>query len=352
MIVRNRDADQSVDLTVGSDSSEHRDVHGMTERAARDENRPALTIALIIVNYRCADLVGQLLDSICRRGKGWVARVIIVDNASGDGSVATLRARVGELAMETVVEVLDSGRNRGFGAGNNIGYGVVRSELQPDLLWFLNPDTLVDDVNLDHALAWFECDPQIGIVGTGLTNGDGERDLGGHREISPLSEFLRVAGTFRVLRKYAVSDSELDQPGTVDWVSGASLIIRRSVFEQIGGFDEGFFLYFEEVDLCRRVRMDGWRVVYEPRIRVMHLEGQSTGVSGPKQKLRHWYESRRRYFLKHFGLMGLLKADLGWGLGRLMGRLRRKSGDGCLGRELWRIDGPVILGIERLSAED
>jgi len=311
-----------------------------------------LRVVAIIVNYRSAKLVGELLESISRRGEAWVDRVIVVDNASGDGSVETLRAKAAELGIGGWVQVLDAGRNGGFGAGNNFGAAAaLRAEKRPDVLWFLNPDTLVDGVDLRQALEWFERDAKVGLVGTGLDDGRGGHDVGAHRDPTPVSEFVRTGGAMGVLRRWAVSDTSLDRPGPVDWVSGASLMMRASTFEQIGGFDEGFFLYFEEIDLCRRARRAGWEVVYEPRVRVVHLEGQTTGVQQGKPRPRYWYESRRRYFVKHFGRMGLLAADVAWGLGRMVGAARRKGADACRLADMWKCDVPVILGRERVPIE-
>lgn len=303
------------------------------------------SVTVVIVNYRSAKLVGELLASISQRGPKWVDRVLVVDNASADGSVEALRAKAAELGIAGWTEVLDSGRNDGFGAGNNIGAAAaLRSGVRPDVLWFLNPDTLVHGVDLDFALSWFEEDARVGVVGTGVDDGEGRRELGGHRDIAPLSEFIGTGGTFRVLQRHAVSNPNLDRPGEVDWVSGASLMMRTSAFEEVGGFDEKFFLYFEEVDLCRRAREKGWKVVYEPRVRIVHLEGQTTGVGGAVRRPRYWYESRRRYFVKHFGTMGLLGADIAWVAGRFVGLLRGRARDGCRGRDIWRCDGPVIFG--------
>jgi N-acetylglucosaminyl-diphospho-decaprenol L-rhamnosyltransferase len=310
-----------------------------------------LTITVIVVNYRSALLVGDLLESIKRRGDGWVRRIIIVDNASGDGSVAALNATVARLGLGHAVEVVDAGRNAGFGAGNNAGANTAKGIEPTDLMWFLNPDTLVDDLDLGEAVGWFERDPHVGIVGTGLSDGHGHADLAGHRDPTPISEFVRNAGALYMLRRYLVSDPGLDRPGPVDWVSGASLLVRTSAFEQLGGFDEKFFLYFEEVDLCRRARSSGWKVLYEPRVRVVHLEGQTTGLSRTKARPRYWYESRRRYFVKHFGRFGLLCADAAWLLGRGVARLRRRSPDSCRWIDMWRCDARVIVGREQEAAQ-
>lgn len=307
---------------------------------------------MVIVNYRSAKLVGELLESIARRGEGWVSRVIVVDNASGDGSVETLRAKAAALGMGGWVEVVDAGRNGGFGAGNNCGAAAaLRNGPRPDVLWFLNPDTLVDGMDLGAAVGWFEREPRVGIVGTGLDDGSGGREVASHRDPTPIGEFVRTGGALGVLGRWAVSDASLDRAGRTEWVSGASLMMRTEAFERVGGFDEGFFLYFEEIDLCRRARAAGWDVVYEPGSRVVHLEGQTTGVQKSKPRPRYWYESRRRYFVKHFGVMGLLAADVAWGIGRAVGAVRRKSADACRLGDLWKCDVPVIMGRERVAVE-
>ncbi|MCX5688592.1 MAG: glycosyltransferase, partial [Planctomycetota bacterium] len=295
-----------------------------------------LFVTVIVVGYRSASLICDLLMSINRQGAGWVGRVIVVDNASGDCSLEALEAMVVSLGMSSIVEVIDAGKNGGFGAGNNAGAAAAMRTGNPDVLWFLNPDTLVDGVHLEQALEWFEREPRVGIVGTGLDDGNGGHELAGHHDPTPLGEFVRNGGAFVMLRRYLLSDPRLDRPGPVEWVSGASLMIRSSTFEQLGGFDESFFLYFEEVDLCRRARRSDWAVVYEPRVRVVHFEGQTTGTKNTKPHPRCWYESRRRYFVKHFGKLGLLCADAAWLLGRAVAKVRLKDCDSCRWGELWQ----------------
>jgi N-acetylglucosaminyl-diphospho-decaprenol L-rhamnosyltransferase len=311
-----------------------------------------MRIFIIIVNYRSADMVKALLASIARHGTGWVERVIVVDNASGDGSGETLRSEIASLGISDWGLVLDASNNHGFGAGNNLGAeSAIQPDAKHDILWFLNPDTLVDDLDLPKILNWFRSYEDVGIVGTGLANDRNSKELGGHRDASPMSEFIESAGKLGVLNRFAISDESLDRPGPVDWVSGASLLIRTDVFEQLGGFDEGFFLYFEEVDLCRRARDAGWKVVYEPRTCVVHLEGATTGVSQAKPMPRYWYESRRRYFVKHYGVLGLWAADLAWGFGRIVGMLRRRAPTPCRWRDLWRCDVPVLFGKQKLECQ-
>jgi GT2 family glycosyltransferase len=297
-------------------------------------------------------MVSDLLASIARQGKGCIDRIIVVDNDSGDDSVARLRSQIASLEMAGRAVVLDATENAGFGAGNNLGAAwTCSSDAESDLYWFLNPDTLVEHIDLPKIFNWFQSEKNVGIVGTGMIDVAGKPDLAGRRFLSPLGEFVANAGAFGLLRRWSVADPSLDRPGPVDWVSGASLFIRTSVFEQLGGFDEGFFLYFEEVDLCRRARKEGWKVIYEPRSRIVHLEGSSTGVCGSKPMPTYWYESRRRYFVKHYGVIGLWAADLAWGLGRIVGMLRGRGPSACRWRNLWRCDWPVLMGEKKLACQ-
>ncbi|MBC7756003.1 MAG: glycosyltransferase family 2 protein, partial [Bdellovibrio sp.] len=107
------------------------------------------------------------------------------------------------------------------------------------------------------------------------------------------------------------------------WVSGASMMIRRQLINEIGLLDENFFLYFEEVDFFHRAKVAGWQTWYVPVAKVMHIEGAATGIKSAKRRPQYWYDSRRRYFIKHQGVFALVCADILWGLGRLSYVLRR-----------------------------
>jgi GT2 family glycosyltransferase len=144
----------------------------------------------------------------------------------------------------------------------------------------------------------------------------------------------------RALIRYMVTPPMQVTVHECDWVSGASLMVRREVFEQIGLLDEGYFLYFEEADFCSRARKAGWQVWFVPESRVVHLEGAATGIQQTaRRRPPYWYNSRRRYFIKHFGVTGLILADALWMVGRTSLVLRRllrlgSGGDG-LGDPKW-----------------
>jgi len=144
----------------------------------------------------------------------------------------------------------------------------------------------------------------------------------------------------RAMIRYMVTPPMQETAHECDWVSGASMMVRREVFEQIGLLDEGYFLYFEEADFCLRARKAGWQIWFVPESRVVHLEGAATGIQQTtRRRPAYWYNSRRRYFIKHLGVTGLILADALWTVGRTSLVLRRlfrlgSGGDG-LGDPKW-----------------
>jgi N-acetylglucosaminyl-diphospho-decaprenol L-rhamnosyltransferase len=301
-----------------------------------DPGRPgcAARTLVAIVNYRTAPLVVACLRSLATEdplGAGRF-RVLVVDNASGDGSAAHLRQAIADEGWEAWAEVREAPRNGGFSYGNNVA---VREALRwpqvPDQIWLLNPDTVVRPGAVAALVGFLERHPRAGIVGTGIDNDDGQSWPYAFRFPSIASEFengVRLGLVTRLLRSRLVARRMGPQAQTADWVSGASMVVRREVFEQAGLMDEGYFLYYEETDLCRRARQAGWEVWYEPAARVMHIAGQSTGVTGRQtvipRRPAYWFESRRRYFVKHHGRAYGAVADLAWILGFSIWRVRRR----------------------------
>ncbi len=293
---------------------------------------------IIIVNYRTADLTIDCLRSLSAQvdelGAG--GGVVVVDNASGDGSAERLLAEIEREGWGAWVRILPLDRNGGFAFGNNAGIRLVReSKARVDYLMLLNPDTIVREGAIKALVSFMEHHPKAGIAGSQLENAAGGLECSAHRVHTPLSELeagARLGLLSRALRNHIVSPAPCKEAHSCDWVSGASMIVRRAVLEAIGFLDEGYFLYFEEVDLCRRAKVAGWEVWYVPESRVMHLEGASTGI-GVKAKRRatYWYDSRRRFFVKHHGVMGLALADTLWALGRITLSIRRALGLGTGG---------------------
>lgn len=291
-------------------------------------------IWIIIVNYRTADLVVDCLLSLSSQINDlFGGRVLVIDNASGDGSVIKMNQAIEREGWSAWASVLPSDHNGGFAYGNNAGIrAALGSSNEVDYVMLLNPDTIAKEGAVRGLLDFMVRHPHAGIAGSLLENAEGGVECSAHRVHSPLSELeagARLGLLSRFLCRYVVSAYPCVEAHQCDWVSGASLIMRRSVLEQVGPMDDGYFLYFEEVDYCWRAKQAGWEVWYVPQSRVMHLEGASTGIRAPaKRRAKYWYDSRRRFFIKHYGVIGLIAADVLWATGRITLLLRRFLGLG------------------------
>ena len=241
-------------------------------------------VRIVIVNYRTAGLVVDCLRSLA----GEVAAepdcgVVVVDNASGDGSAEALRRAIDAEGWGAWVELVPLDRNLGFSGGNNAALRpLLASSRPPDYVLLLNPDTYVPPGAVRALREFMERRPDVGVAGSRLEQPDGEPQRSAFRFPSVASELeggLRLRVVARLLHRQVVGPPVRSEPHQTDWVSGASMLVRRAVFESIGLLDDDYFLYFEEVDFCRRLAA-GWPCWYVPVSRVVHLVGQSLGVTG------------------------------------------------------------------------
>jgi N-acetylglucosaminyl-diphospho-decaprenol L-rhamnosyltransferase len=287
---------------------------------------------VVIVNYRTAGLVIDCLQSLeAEAGSLPGMRVVVVDNASGDGSAARLAAAVVEHGWGRWASILPVAHNGGFAAGNN---AAIRPALEtaapPRYVLLLNPDTVVHAGALRALADFMEARPDIGIAGSRLENPDGTPQRSAFRFPSVLGELeggLRLGLATRLLNRWVVAPPVPETACRTDWVSGACLLIRREVFDAIGLLDDGYFMYFEEVDFCKRAAQAGWPCWYVPEARVVHLVGQSTRSefgAVPRNPLpSYWFDSRRRYFRSQLGPAATLLTDLAWTSGFASYRFRR-----------------------------
>jgi GT2 family glycosyltransferase len=291
----------------------------------------ALTI--VIVNYRTAGLVIDCLRSLTTEVEGRQdCRVVVVDSDSGDGSVERLRAAVAAADWGSWVEILPLLENAGFAAGNNAALRrALAGPKRADYLWLLNPDTVVRPGALNGLLQFMEAHPEVGIAGSRLEDPDGTAQRSAFRFPGIASEFergMRLGVLSKLLRRYQVAPVVRDQAHPTDWVSGASMMVRREVLESVGLLDDRYFLYFEETDFCLQARRAGWDCWYVPQSRVVHLVGQSSGIKDGVPTVRripgYWFHSRSRYFGKNYGLLYRFLADATWVLGFACWRLRRR----------------------------
>ncbi|MGP9788716.1 glycosyltransferase family 2 protein [Roseinatronobacter sp. NSM] len=282
------------------------------------------TVLTIIVNYKSAEMSLQSAQAALRAMDGVAGAITIVDNDSQDGSYETLRDAARDMAR---VRVIQSGHNGGFGYGNNVAIKAGLPDGQaPDFVYLLNPDAFpdADAIRLlrDHMTAH----PQTGFAGSSVRGEDGNPHEVAFNFPSVWSEFETAANTgviTKVLRNYRVPMGFPPATCAVDWCSGASVMFRRSMLDQIGLFDETFFLYFEETELCHRARAAGWAGMYVPDASVMHIGSVSTGISNKARIPGYWFNSRAHYYRKTGGAGYLACATLFYVLGATIWKARR-----------------------------
>ncbi len=286
-------------------------------------------VLIVIVNYRTADLAIDCLRSLEEEAAAMPGlRVAVVDGASGDGSVEKLRAAIPRHGWHVFASILPLARNGGFSFANNAAIRAsLASDDPPELFLLLNPDTIVRPGAVSELVRFLRGHPRAGIAGSRLDNGEGRVEYSAHQLPQLWHEFDIEAGLGvfrRLLRTDRISVPPGEGPRRCGWVSGACMMVRREVFERVGLLDEGYMLYFDEVDLCRRANLAGFEVWYVPAAEVTHLGGKSTGIYEHRQRrARWWYESRRRYLVKAHGIAGLIAADLYWAAGRAVKTVRR-----------------------------
>ncbi|WP_283643591.1 glycosyltransferase family 2 protein [Marinovum algicola] len=280
----------------------------------------------ILLNYRTAELCRRAARTAVTALQGLDAELLIVDNDSGDGSFEQLTAFVAAEGWPQV-RVISAGRNGGFGAGNNHGMRAGRDDGQPaDYIYILNPDAFPEPGAIRVLADWLDSHPETGIAGSLIRNEAGAQEYTAFRFPSIAGEFehsVRFGPVSRLLHKARVPIDLPDRPQPVDWLAGASMMLRREMLDRIGLFDETFFLYFEETDLCLRAARDGWQTVYLPESRVTHIGSVSTGMKRWDRVPRYWLDSRLYYFTKSHGAAYAALATLTHATGGLMWRLRK-----------------------------
>lgn len=279
------------------------------------------SVLVVIVNYRTAALAIESLRSLCPEvALNPGASVVVVDNASGDGSSEAIAAAIETEHWGAWVSLVCAPVNGGFSYGNNLAVrAALATRRPPDHVWLLNPDTRVRAGALGELVAFLRAHPRAGIVGSSFEIEDGSLWPHAFRFPSLWSELangLRLRWVAALLKKHSTLLHMNDQAAHVDWLPGASMMVRREVFEQVGLMDEGYFLYFEETDFCLQAARAGWQCWYVPQSRVMHMAGQSTGVTGRSAAVNrrptYWFESRRRFWIKNHGWAYAAATDLVW----------------------------------------
>lgn len=290
-----------------------------------------MKLLVVVLCYKVPDLTIDCLRSLeAEIPKVPGARVGLCENGTGPESVEKLRRAIRENGWESWVDLTVVEVNQGFCGGNNL---VIRAALEsddpPEYVLLLNADTIVQEGALETLVAFMDENPRVGVAGGELRFPSGEKQGSPFRFFGVATELdrgLRFGLATRFLAPPLIVDPS--RPSRVDWVSGASMILRASTLEQIGLLDEGLYTYFDDIDICLRAHRAGWEVWYVPASKVIHLEGASTGIQGapaekPKRRPAYWFQARRRFFLKNHGKLRAALADAAFLAGYAVWRLRR-----------------------------
>lgn len=279
------------------------------------------SLAIVIVSFNCREPLRQCLSGL--RAGGTLSRVVVIDNASTDGTVEMIRHDFSSALLVANAE------NRGFAAACNQG---IRATAE-DFVLLLNPDTLPEANELDTLLQTMIDQPAIGACGPRLLNPDGtlQRSC---RKFPTLG--VMVCAELGWPGPYRMNGWAHDTTREVDQLMGSCLLLRRAALEQIGLLDERFFLYFEEVDLCWRLKHAGWRVLFVSQASVVHLGGQSSAADR-SATVRHRYRSLFEFYRKHFSPWQLPVLRCAVQLGALLRALSGKKEYGAIVREAWTL---------------
>jgi GT2 family glycosyltransferase len=267
--------------------------------------KQACDLSILIVSWNVADLLAKCLDTIFasdltfddKTNSKPSVEIIVVDSASQDHTVALIRERYPK------VKLLPQTENVGFTRGNNIAL----REAQGRYLMLLNPDSeIVGDV-LNTTIGYMDAHPDVGVLGPQTLNSDGTTQST-RRRFPTLtigffeSTWLQPYAPKSLLDHYYVHDQADDSIFDVDWVQGSAMLVRHEVYEQIGGLDEGYVMYSEELDWCKRAKLAGWRVIYFGDAQVVHYGGKSSEQVTARSHI-HFQQSKLRYFRKYHGAL-------------------------------------------------
>lgn len=258
-----------------------------------------IDLSIVIVSWNVSALLAVCLESVfsgLRASPDTLQiEVIVVDSASADDTVAMLQARFPQ------VRLLPQTENLGFTRCNNIGLAAARGRC----VLLLNPDTEIVGSALAQMIAFLDANPDVGVIGPHTLNTDGTTQSTRRRfPTVPLAFFestwLQPFAPRAMLERYYVVGPPDNAVLDVDWVQGSALMARRAVYEQIGGLDEGFVMFSEELDWCRRAKSAGWRVVYLGSAQIVHHGGRSTDQVVALRHI-HFQRSKLRYYHKYHG---------------------------------------------------
>ncbi|MCE1274992.1 MAG: glycosyltransferase family 2 protein [Chlorobiales bacterium] len=290
-------------------------------------------VSVIIVSYNTRDILKQCLESLFMHTQGLEMEVFVVDNDSHDGSASMVKNEFPE------VRLIANRENMGFAAANNQAFSLVRGRY----IVLLNPDAFVKPASIANGLKFMDATPDCGLCGGKVLSPEGRLEPSARRFPSPLSKLFTLAGLSAkfpdstLFNRHEFGGFAHDKPIEVDWVPGTFSIVRKEMLDSIGGFDNRFYIYYEETDLCLRAKKAGWKIYYIPDAAVTHIGGASSKTRKDKtfddkaaQVLSFRMRSEWLYYRKNKGVAGVAASagtELLWYAVRLVKNMVFRSGD-------------------------
>ncbi len=282
-----------------------------------------IDLSVIIVSFNVRTFLERSLGSVQRARGSLKLEIFVVDNASEDGTAEMVRRRFPE------AKLIETGENLGFAKANNLALGAAGGRY----LMLLNPDTLVSEGALETLVGFLDAHPAAGAAGPKLLNRDGSFQSASKRGLpTPWAAFCKLSGLSalfprtRFFNRYEMGHLDADESNEVEVLSGAAMIVRREVHEQVGGLDADYFMFGEDIDWSQSIRKAGWKLFYVPASRIVHYKGESTRRSRTYRE-KYFYAAMRIFARKHFrfGLLSRLMVELGILAGEAAAKLRRTT---------------------------
>ena len=254
-----------------------------------------MDLSIIIVNYNVKEFLQNLIHSIEKASLNITKEIIVIDNASDDGSVEFIREKFPQ------IKLIVNNKNLGFGKANNIGL----KEAKGKFILLINPDTIVAEDTFEKMFEFFKSNPETGLAGCKILNPDGTLQLACRRSFpGPWTSFTKVTGLSsffpksKLFARYNLTYLDENQSYEVDAISGSFMMMRKEVYEKVGGFDEQFFMYGEDLDLCYRIQKAGFKVFYVHTSQIIHYKGESTKRSS-LDETKVFYHAMHLFVKKH-----------------------------------------------------
>ncbi|MFC1728893.1 glycosyltransferase [candidate division KSB1 bacterium] len=255
-----------------------------------------ITVSVIIVSYNVRYFLELAIHSVMRSLTDLSHEIIVVDNASSDGSVEMVRDKF------PGVSLIVNRENTGFACANNRAL----EKAQGKYIFLVNPDTVIGEDTISTLLQGFDRSPDTGMIGCRILNPDGSLQLSCRRSFpTPWVAFTRLSGLSllfpgsRLFGRYNLTYLNPDEPAEIDALSGSFMAVRREVIETVGKLDERFFMYGEDLDWCYRIKKYGWKIVYDPAVSIIHFKGESARQNS-MDSLKYFYEAMLLFTEKHF----------------------------------------------------